>query len=77
MSNRTIRITHYGHAGGPWMKAGESVDYLRSVAPEIAIPIHQAGLAGIHQQLHYQLFRSLAPPATTVHVLEHGTAADL
>jgi L-ascorbate metabolism protein UlaG (beta-lactamase superfamily) len=64
-------------AGGPWMKLGESIDYLRAVAPEIAIPIHQAGLASIHQQLHYQLFRALAPSGTTVHVLDHGTAAAL
>jgi L-ascorbate metabolism protein UlaG (beta-lactamase superfamily) len=64
-------------AGGPWMKLSESVDYLRAVAPEIAIPIHQAGLADIHQQLHYQLFRGLAPSGTTVRILDHGTAATL
>jgi L-ascorbate metabolism protein UlaG (beta-lactamase superfamily) len=64
-------------AGGPWMKLGESVDYLRAVAPEIAIPIHQAGLADIHKKLHYQVFRGLAPSGTTVHVLDHGTAAVL
>jgi L-ascorbate metabolism protein UlaG (beta-lactamase superfamily) len=64
-------------AGGPWMKLSESIDYLRAVTPEIAIPIHEAGLAGIHQQLHYQLFRALAPSGTTVHVLDHGTAAAL
>jgi L-ascorbate metabolism protein UlaG (beta-lactamase superfamily) len=58
--------------GGPWMKVSESIDYLRAVAPEIAIPIHQAGLASIHQQLHYQLFRNLAPSGTTVRVLDHG-----
>ncbi len=63
--------------GGPWMKLAESADYLRAVAPEIAIPIHQAGLADVHQQLHYQIFRGLAPSGTTVHVLDQGTAADL
>jgi L-ascorbate metabolism protein UlaG (beta-lactamase superfamily) len=64
-------------AGGPWMKAGEAVDYLRAVAPEIAIPIHQAGLAGIHQQLHYGLFRNLAPSGTAVHVLDPGVGTSL
>jgi L-ascorbate metabolism protein UlaG (beta-lactamase superfamily) len=64
-------------AGGPWMKAGEAVDYLRAVAPEIAIPIHQAGLAEIHQQLHYGLFRGLAPAGTTVRVLDHGVGTSL
>jgi L-ascorbate metabolism protein UlaG (beta-lactamase superfamily) len=63
--------------GGPWMKVGESVDYLRAVAPEIAVPIHQAGLAEIHRQMHYQLFRGLAPNGTTVAVLEHGSATAL
>jgi L-ascorbate metabolism protein UlaG (beta-lactamase superfamily) len=64
-------------AGGPWMKAGEAVDYLRAVAPEIAIPIHQAGLAEIHQQLHYGLFRNLAPSGTTLHVLDSGVGTSL
>jgi L-ascorbate metabolism protein UlaG (beta-lactamase superfamily) len=58
--------------GGPWMKVSESIDYLRAVAPEIAIPIHQAGLASNHQQLHYQLFRGLAPSGTTIRLLDHG-----
>jgi L-ascorbate metabolism protein UlaG (beta-lactamase superfamily) len=64
-------------AGGPWMKLGESVDYLRAVAPEIAVPIHQAGLAGVHQQLHHQVLRGLAPTGTTVAVLDHGAATAL
>jgi L-ascorbate metabolism protein UlaG (beta-lactamase superfamily) len=64
-------------AGGPWMKLGESADYLRAVAPEVAIPIHQAGLADIHRNLHYQVFRGLTPSGTTVHVLDHGVPADL
>lgn len=63
--------------GGPWMKVSESVDYLRAVAPEIAVPIHQAGLAPAHQQLHYQIFRGLAPADTTIRVLEHGTTETL
>ena len=63
--------------GGPWMKLAESVDYLRAVAPEIAVPIHQAGLAGIHQQLHYQVLRNLAPSGTSVRVLDHGVTTAL
>jgi L-ascorbate metabolism protein UlaG (beta-lactamase superfamily) len=63
--------------GGPWMKLAESADYLRAVAPEIAVPIHQAGLAGVHQQLHYQVLRGLAPSGTTVRVLDHATAETL
>jgi L-ascorbate metabolism protein UlaG (beta-lactamase superfamily) len=63
--------------GGPWMKLAESADYLRAVAPEIAVPIHQAGLAGVHQRLHYQVLRGLAPSGTTVRVLDHATAETL
>ncbi|MFC3577465.1 MBL fold metallo-hydrolase [Streptomyces yaanensis] len=60
--------------GGPWMKVSEAIDYLRAVAPRIAIPIHQAGLAPVHQQLHQQLFRNLGPAQCSVQVLEQGTA---
>ncbi|MDJ0105506.1 MBL fold metallo-hydrolase [Rhodococcus erythropolis] len=59
-------------AGGPWMKIGESIDFLRATAPRVVIPIHQAGLAEVHQQLHYQLLRNLAPAHTEVMILEEG-----
>ncbi|WP_405970576.1 MBL fold metallo-hydrolase [Streptomyces sp. NBC_00988] len=59
-------------AGGPWMKISEGIDYLREVAPGTAVPIHQAGLADAHQQLHHQLLRTLAPEATDIQVLELG-----
>jgi hypothetical protein len=38
-----------------------------------AVPIHQAGLAAAHQQLHHQVLRGLAPSGTTAHVLDHAT----
>ncbi|MGW0251936.1 MBL fold metallo-hydrolase [Nocardia goodfellowii] len=60
-------------AGGPWMKIGEAIDYLRAAAPRVAIPIHQAGLAHAHQQMHYGLLRKLAPELTEVLVLDHAT----
>lgn len=63
--------------GGPWMKIGEAIDYLRTVEPELAIPIHQAGLAPVHQALHYQLVRNLAPRRTQVEVLDHGVPYSL
>jgi L-ascorbate metabolism protein UlaG (beta-lactamase superfamily) len=54
------------------MKIGEAVDYLRRVNPKVVIPIHQAGLAKIHQELHYGLLRNLAPTTCETIVLEHG-----
>lgn len=59
-------------AGGPWLKIGESVDYVRALAPRVVVPIHQAGLAPVHQQLHHQLLRNLAPAGTEVIVAEHA-----
>lgn len=59
-------------AGGPWMKLAEGIDYLRTVAPRVAVPIHQAGLTPAHQRLHHQLLTNLAPSGTDVAVLEHA-----
>ncbi|MGV9675545.1 MBL fold metallo-hydrolase [Nocardia sp. NPDC003482] len=64
-------------AGGPWMKVGEGIDYLRTVAPRVAVPIHQAGLAAVHQGMHHHLLRTLAPAGTTVEVLEHAVPHEL
>ncbi|WP_036511174.1 MBL fold metallo-hydrolase [Nocardia aobensis] len=64
-------------AAGPWMKAAEAVDYVRAVAPRVAIPIHQAGLAPMHRQFHHGLLTNLSPDDTTVVVLEHGQPREL
>ncbi|MFJ9889444.1 MBL fold metallo-hydrolase [Streptomyces sp. NPDC091287] len=61
-------------AAGPWMKASEAIDYLRRLAPRVAVPIHQGGLAEVHRDLHHQLLTNLAPDGTRVEVLEPGTA---
>ncbi|MBF6341157.1 MBL fold metallo-hydrolase [Nocardia abscessus] len=60
--------------GGPWMKIGEGIDYLRSIAPRVVVPIHQAGLATAHQNMHCQLLKNLAPETTEVRVLDHATS---
>ncbi len=54
----------------PWLKASESVDYLRSVAPRVAVPIHQGLLA--RPQVFYGLFTNLAPAGTQLRVLDEG-----
>ena len=63
--------------GGPWMKLAESIDYLRQVAPKVAVPIHQGGLGPAHRQLHVDLLRKFAPSGTEVVMLESGTAVNL
>ncbi|MFI5540898.1 MBL fold metallo-hydrolase [Nocardia sp. NPDC051900] len=60
--------------GGPWMKIGEGIDYLRSIAPRVVVPIHQAGLAPAHQSMHCRLLKNLAPETTEVLVLDHATS---
>ncbi|QJU55311.1 MBL fold metallo-hydrolase [Herbiconiux sp. KACC 21604] len=64
-------------AGGPWMKIGEAVDFVRAERPRVAVPIHQAGLAAVHRELHYSLLGNLAPEGTTLLVLEEGTPTEL
>jgi L-ascorbate metabolism protein UlaG (beta-lactamase superfamily) len=56
----------------PWLKASEAVDYLRAVAPPLAVPIHEAVLA--NPDLHYQLFSNLGPEGTDVRIAPRGVA---
>ena len=58
--------------GGPFMKISEAIDFARAVSPRVVVPIHQAGLAEIHRQLHYGLLRNLVP--AEIVVLEEGDA---
>lgn len=61
--------------GAPWLKVSEAVDYLRAVAPPVAVPIHEAVLA--NPDLHYGLFDSLSPERTDVRVLPRGVATPM
>lgn len=61
--------------GAPWLKASEAVDYLRSVAPRIAVPIHEAVL--VRPAMHYGLFEQLALSGTTVKVVDPGTTVEV
>jgi L-ascorbate metabolism protein UlaG (beta-lactamase superfamily) len=61
--------------GAPWLKLSEAVDFLRMVAPRVAVPIHQAVLA--MPQLHYGRFSELAPSGTEVRVLTEREPTDL
>ncbi|ALE75253.1 beta-lactamase [Pseudonocardia sp. EC080610-09] len=50
--------------GAPWLKISEAVDYLRSVAPRTAVPIHEQTLA--NPALHHGFFENLGPEGTTL-----------
>lgn len=57
-------------ATAPWMKVAETIDYLRAVAPRVAIPIHEAVSAV--PQLYYGMLERLGPDDTTLAVLDDG-----
>ncbi|MFT3797129.1 MBL fold metallo-hydrolase [Microbacterium sp.] len=63
--------------GAPWMKLSETIDYLRQVAPDAALPVHDGGLAPAHQQMHRALIGKFAPEGTAVLVPTRGEAIDL
>jgi L-ascorbate metabolism protein UlaG (beta-lactamase superfamily) len=59
----------------PWQKLADAVDYLRELAPRVAVPIHQAILA--KPDLYYGHFGRLGPDRTTLQVLDPSTPADV
>lgn len=63
--------------GAPWLKLSEAIDYLRAVAPDIAIPIHQGGLAPAHRELHCALLTKFAPAGTELLVTSTGVPVDV
>lgn len=59
----------------PWLKLSESVDFLRAVAPRLAVPIHEAVTAV--PAMFYGHFERLAPAGTTITVIDDGAAHDV
>jgi L-ascorbate metabolism protein UlaG (beta-lactamase superfamily) len=59
----------------PWMRMAEAVDYLRAVAPKVAVPIHDGLLRS--PDLFYGAFRGLGPERTRVQVLDDGEPVEL
>ena len=56
----------------PWMKASDGVDYLRRLAPPLAVPVHEAILAT--PEVYWNLYRTLAPAGTEVRLAPHGVS---
>lgn len=61
--------------GAPWLKTGEAIDFLRAVAPQVAVPIHERTLA--MPEMEYGRFKNLGPADTEVRVLSDGASTDL
>jgi L-ascorbate metabolism protein UlaG (beta-lactamase superfamily) len=59
----------------PWMKISEAIEYLRTVRPRYAVPVHDGLLvnpAFVHPNL-----RKLAPEGTTLHPLDDATTLEV
>ena len=64
-------------AAAPWMKISEPVDYLRAVAPRVAVPIHQGVQSDVGRAIHNGRIDEMKPDGTTFTVLDPGTPTDL
>lgn len=68
----SVRVDVLGlPSSGPWLKVSEAIDYLRAVAPRVAIPIHEA--AATNPAMAFTLFGKLAPEGTDVQVVQPGS----
>jgi L-ascorbate metabolism protein UlaG (beta-lactamase superfamily) len=62
-------------SGAPWMRLGEAIDFMRAVAPRVAVPIHEAVLA--RPQMAYAQFENLKPSSTSVRPLTPGEETEV
>lgn len=61
----------------PWLKTGEACDFLRAVAPRVAVPIHQGLFNETGTKLTYGWFSRMAPTGTEVRPLTPREPAEL
>lgn len=64
-------------SAAPWMKLSESVDYLRAMAPRVAVPIHQAVLSDAGTGVHYARLQEMKDPGTEFVVLGEESATQV
>ena len=65
-------------AGAPWLKLAEAVDYLRRVAPRVAVPVHERVLSEQGIAIHYRQLGQLGGKGgTTLQVLDDGRPLEL
>ncbi|MFI2285250.1 MBL fold metallo-hydrolase [Nocardia beijingensis] len=64
-------------AAAPWMRVSEAVDYLRAVAPRVALPIHYGIIREEAQGIYFGRLSEMAPAGTEFRVLEPEHATDL
>lgn len=64
-------------ASAPWSKIWENVDYLRTVAPEAAVPIHHGILSPDGVGIFFSRYREMAPAGTQFVVPDHAVAIEI
>ena len=60
-------------AAAPWMKIWETIEYLRAVNPQRAIPIHQGIVDPVAHNIFYQRFAEMGSADFQVLKAENGT----
>jgi L-ascorbate metabolism protein UlaG (beta-lactamase superfamily) len=60
---------------GPWLKLGETIDFLAQVHPRVAVPMHEAALADATG--YYEILGHFMPDGTEFRPLEAGIPTDL
>ncbi|MBF6190507.1 MBL fold metallo-hydrolase [Nocardia implantans] len=64
-------------AAAPWMRVSEAVDYLRAVAPRVALPIHYGIIRDEAQGIYFGRLSEMAPAGTEFRVLGPESDTDL
>jgi L-ascorbate metabolism protein UlaG (beta-lactamase superfamily) len=65
-------------AAAPWLKVAEPIEYLRTVRPKVAVPVHDQVLSDAGRRIQYgQLERLGAGDGTTLRVLDDGRPVEL
>lgn len=64
-------------AAAPWLKIWEAIDYLRAVAPRLAVPIHQGIVADQATGIFYGRYSDMAPEGTEFRVLPSESVVEV
>src|SRR5699024_4247867 len=63
-------------ATAPWSKLEETIDYYRAVAPEVAVPIHDAIVSDAGRGLYFGQLTAHGPAGSRFLPLAHGVPVD-
>ncbi|OLR90884.1 MBL fold metallo-hydrolase [Actinokineospora bangkokensis] len=63
--------------GAPWLRLGDAVEFLRAVAPRVAVPVHECTLSAAGIGMSYARFAELAPAGAEVKVLTQRDTTEL